>query len=289
MTSVARDEAIALLVTSHSRTEKYIPLVRDLLDTFWIEHPPRYFLTDGTSQAAADVLSFPDLTWVELFSAGLAQIKRERPWTRYVVHMLEDHCPLRRCDGERLGRIFEIATRNDMDAVSFPTYQWPWNQTDSTIFQDGLVRTWRRKETLELDGELFAVVPPDFFRYFQVQPTLWRFDYLEAACAYATAQCITDAWTFEAMRWPNARRHLVSRCDWPSVHHGFLMQGRINPAAIVYLDRKHAQPSHRALVREAIGIDSPMLFDSIQMLIRTRRLIRSALSHMKRRVTAKAQ
>lgn len=287
--SAERHGATALIVTGHSRTEKYMPLVRNLLDTFWDEHPPCFFLTDGASQLSEDVLSFPGLTWVELFVAGLARIRQQRPWTKHVFHMLEDHCPLRRCDGDRLDRIFSIAAQHDLDAVAFPTYSWPWSETDATDFPDGLVRTWRRVETLQLESELLAVVPPDFFRYFQVQPTLWRLDYLEEACSYAMAQGITDAWSFEAMRWPHARCHYVSRYDWPTVHHGFLVQGKLNPAAIAYLDRKRAECSHRALVREAIGIESPMLFDSIQMLIRTKRLIRCGLTGVKNRVTAKAR
>jgi hypothetical protein len=289
VTSAARAQNVAFLVTCHIRTEKYIPLIRNLLDTFWPGHPPRRFFTDGSSQQSDDVFSFPRSTWVELLSAGLRRIRQERPQTKHVFHMLEDHCPLRRCDGDRLARIFEIAARHDLDAISFPTYPWPWHETDATIYPDGLVRTWRRQETIELNSELLAIVPPDFFRYFQVQPTLWRLDYLEAACAYARAQGVTDAWAFEAMRWPNARRHYVSRYDWPTVHHGFLVQGELNPAAIVYLDRERAEPSHRALVRDAIGIGSPMLFESIQMFIRIKRLIRRRLAGVKKWVTAKAR
>jgi len=289
MIPAAREQNVAFVVTSHSRTEKYIPLVRSLLDTFWPGHPSRFFLTDGVTQPSDDVLSFPGLNWVELLSAGLNRIKQEMPQIKHVFHMLEDHCPLRACDGDRLERIFAIAARHDLVAVAFPTYSWPWHETETGEYADGLVRTWRRKDTRELDGELLAVVPQDFFRYFQVQPTLWRLDYLEAACAYAMAQGITDAWAFEAMRWPNAGRHYVSQYDWPTVHHGFLVQGKLNPAAIVYLDRKRAKLSHRALVRDALGIESPMLFDSIQMLIRTKRLIRHRLAGVKRRVTAKAR
>lgn len=283
------DGTIILLVTSHSRTDKYIPLVRNLLAAFWAEHPRCCFLTDGTSQAAADVLSFPGLAWIELLQAGLAAIKRERPTTTFVFHMLEDHCPLRHCDAKRLDRIFAIAGREDFAAVLFPTYAWPWHETDATKYADGLVRTWRRKEIQEIDGEVFAVVPADFFRYFQVQPTLWRLDYLEQACAYAIAQGIKDAWAFEAMRWTEAGAHYVSRYDWPTVHHGFLIQGRLNPAAVVYLDRKRAGGPHRVLVREAIGIESPLLFNSIQTLIRAKSWIRRGLSGVKKRVAAKAQ
>lgn len=284
MTIAERHAAIAFLVTTHSRNEKYIPLVRNLLDTFWSEHPTCFFLTDGALPLLEDIVSFPGLGWVELLCAGLSHIKRKRPWTKHVFHMLEDHCPLRRCDGKRLDRMFDIVLRHDLDAVAFPTYSWPWDETDATNFSDGLVRTWRRVETLQLEGEPLAVVPGDFFRYFQVQPTLWRLDYLEAACSYAMAQGISDAWSFEAMRWPQAGQHYVSRYDWPSVHHGFITQGKVNPTAIVYLDRKHAPRQHRALVREAVGIESPILFDSIQMLVRTKRFIRRSLGGVKNRI-----
>lgn len=282
MRDVPGCETIVTLVTSYTRTEKYIPLVRNLLDTFWTGRQRRYFLTDGASQTGDDILSFPGLVWVDLLCAGLAEIKLRQPGTKYVFHMLEDHCPLRHCDDDRLKRVFDTAIRNELDAVSFPTYHWPWNETDATIFPDGLVRTWRRKEIFEIDGELLAVVPRDFFRYFQVQPTLWRLDYLNAACAFARTQSINDAWAFEAMRWEEAGRHYISRYDWPSVHHGFLAQGRLNPEAIIFMDRKLAAQPFHALVRDAIGVDSPILFDAAQMLRRAKRSIRNKLSDAKR-------
>jgi hypothetical protein len=73
------------------------------------------------------------------------------------------------------------------------------------------------------------------------------------------------------------------------VHHGFLAQGRLNPEAIVYLDRGRAKTAHRALIRDAIGIGSPLLFDSIQTIVRTKRLIRRGLSGAKKRVLAKTR
>jgi hypothetical protein len=277
---------VAFVITSHSGTEKYIPLVRDLLSEFWKDCPQALFLTDGVSQSADDVLSFPNLAWTDLFQAGIEELRRRWPQTTHVFHMLEDHCPLRVCDSERLARIFAIAGDGAMDAVSFPTYAWPWNETDSTVFPDGLVRTWQRKEVIERGGETFAVVPRDFFRYFQVQPTLWRLDYLQVACAHAATAGVNDAWSFEAMRWTGARQHYVSRYEWPTVHHGFLAQGRLNPPAIAYLDRKRAAAPHRALIREAIGVESPLLFDSLQALIRTKGLIRRGFDGVKRRVAA---
>ncbi|HEX4410973.1 MAG TPA: hypothetical protein VH206_19560 [Xanthobacteraceae bacterium] len=282
--NTAREHTFAFLVTSHVRTERFIPLIADLLNIFWPEHPHCFFLTDGASQNADDVLSFPGRSWVELFQVGLEELVRRRPHTTHVFHMLEDHCPLRACDSERLERVFKIAVADEMTAVSFPTYAWPWNETDSTFFPDGLVRTWRHQDIVTRNGESFAVVPRDFFRYFQVQPTLWRLDYLRAACAHAAAAGIKDPWSFEAMCWSDALQHYVSRYDWPTVHHGFLEQGRLNRAAVAYLDRKRAAAPHRVLVREAIGIESPLLFDSLQILIRAHGLIRRSFASVKRRI-----
>lgn len=288
MKSVSNDPYVALVVTSHSRTEKYIPLDRSLLDTFWPGHPARLFITDGASQSAADVCSFPGLSWVELLSAGLSRIREQGPQTTHVFHMLEDHCPLRSCAVERLERIFAISIRHNLVAVAFPTYSWPWNETEATIYPDGLVRTWRSRETRDLDGELFAVVPRDFFRYFQVQPTLWHLDYLQEACAWALTQGVTDAWNFEAMRWSRAQPHYVSQYNWPTVHHGFLEQGELNANAIAYLDRRNATDAHRMLVREAIGVESPLLFDFLQLLLRAKSRICAGLSRVKRGVLARA-
>jgi hypothetical protein len=278
-----------LAVTAHSRTEKYIPLVRDLIDTFWPSHPSRYFVTDGVSPSGADVISFSCSNWVQLASAGLTRIKQDHPQATHVFLMLEDHSPLRACDEPRLGRIFQIAVREGFSAISFPTYAWPWQETDSRDYPDGLIRTWRHKETIERDGEMFAVVPSEFFRYFQVQPTLWHLDYLQVALDHALTRGITDAWSFEAMRWPQALPHYVSQYNWPTVHHGFLEQGKLNTAAIVYLDRRHAMGAYRMLVREAIGVESPTLFDSLQFLNRAKARIRGGLGRVKRAASTRAR
>lgn len=281
--------SVFLAVTAHSRTEKYIPLVRNLMDTFWSSHPHRYFLTDGISQSATDVISLSGLNWVELAFGGLARINQKYPHATHVFLMLEDHCPLRACDGARLERIFDIAIREKLPAVAFPTYSWPWYDTESRDYSDGLVRTWRRQEIIERGGEMFAVVPRDFFRYFQVQPTLWRLDYLQAVLDCALTQGLRDAWSFEAMRWPQALPHYVSQYNWPTVHHGFLEQGKLNRVAIDYLDRRRAMDVHRALVREAIGLGSPVLFGSLQFLAHAKLRIRRGLGRVKRSALTKTR
>src|SRR5262249_30590393 len=98
-----------------------------------------------------------------------------------------------------------------------------------------------------------------FFRYFQLQPAFWRIDYLIGVCRAAMARGITDPWTFEAMRLDDAEPHYVAAYDWPSVHHGFIAQGKINPAAISFMSRRAAPELHRQLICARVGCYSPTL------------------------------
>ena len=283
--SVEQRHDVCFVVSCHAGTEKYIPMVRSLLAAFWPEHPASCFVTDGATQPAEDVWSFPAKAWVELLQAGLARIAQERPQTKYVLHMLEDHCPLRRCDARRLAHIFAIAAREDFAAASFPTYAWPWHETDPTEHPDGLIRTWRRKETREFDGELFAAVPRDFFRYFQVQPTLWRLDYLQAACANALAKRIGDAWASRrcAGQGPS---NTTSRA---TAGQPFITASSRKEKSMRRLSPIGSQARPRIASHPCPRHDwdrSPMLFDLIQMLISAKRVLPRTLARVKKRMTA---
>ena len=127
------------------------------------------------------------------------------------------------------------------------------------MYPDGLVRTWRKIEIANFSGNTFAVVPRDFFRYFQLQPTLWRLEYLERVCVAAIAAKKRDPWRFETLRFQDAEQHYISTYDWPTVHHGFLVQGSVNPAAVHYADRAACLRLRRQLIEEVVGVNSEML------------------------------
>ena len=80
-----------------------------------------------------------------------------------------------------------------------------------------------------------ARVPLNFFRYFQLQPSFWDLDYLIEICREALEKQCFDPWSFESFSYAKPRQHYVSRYEWPSVHHGFLAQGKVNPEAIDFL------------------------------------------------------
>lgn len=158
--------------------------------------------------------------------------------------------------------------------ISFPTYEWPWGQTGCVGYPDRLVRTWRRIDIEVVGGRRLAVVPGDFFRYFQVQPAFWNIEYLTSACRAALASGITDPWAFEAMRLDGARQHYVADYSWPNVHHGFIAAGSINPAAISYMSRKAAPELHAQLVRDVIGINNAAIYQLYRLCRRGAGLLR---------------
>jgi hypothetical protein len=233
------------------------------------------FLTDAGLEPQSDTFVEGDADFAQLLMHGLTRLRAMYPAVTRVFYMLEDHCPLRHCDTDRLLRVCEVAAKHDLAAVSFPTYKWPWGEVESKMYADGLVRTWHKIEIANFSGERFAVVPRDFFRYFQLQPTLWRLKYLERVCVAAIAAGKVDPWLFEALRFPDAEQHYISSYDWPTVHHGFLAQGSVNRAAVHYADRTARLRLRHQLVKEVVGVNSEMLL-----------MLRSAGERIWRRIRA---
>jgi len=258
MTKTIPGYVIAL--TTFRRTDRYLPLIECTLDRCWPAHAPTYCLTDGEAKLGrGDTLAYPGASWTQILFNGLCEVKKRNPGLTHMLHVLDDHCPLRPCDETALEGYFELARRNDFATVAFPTYRWPWHETEDKDYPDGLVRTWRKIETIIANGQKLAVVPRDFFRYFQVQPAFWRIEYLIAVCRHALDEGKHDAWGFEAMRWDGAARHYIADYNWPTVHHGFIASGKVNPEAIGFIDERVAPELRNQLLRDSIGVASPTL------------------------------
>lgn len=250
---------------------KYATAIETALDACWPAHPTVYFLSDCDLPGIRSHTKIVDaVDWTAILLEGLMTVRREHPQLDYVFMVLDDHCPLRPCDTAAISAYLDIARARDLAAIAFPTYDWPWERTENLEYPDGLVRTWRCIEVELIEGRRMAVVPRDFFRYFQIQPAFWKIDYLIAACRAALADRITDPWRFEALRWVEAAPHYVAGYDWPSVHHGFIAQGKVNPAAIAYMSRTAAAELHQQLIRDSIGIYSPSLYAACRIAARIR-------------------
>jgi len=253
-------ESIIILTSTFSPMAKYTAAIKAATDRSWPGHPQNYFISDCRIPHIENQISISTPSWTEMLLHGLLRLRTQHPEVKQVFHMLDDHCPLRACDTETISAYLETSRRHDLSVVSFPTYEWPWDRTESIEYPDGLVRTWRRIEVEVIDGRQFAIVPYEFFRYFQVQPACWRINYLIEACKTALDRGIHDVWSFEAMRWDGACQHYVAAYEWPSVHHGFMAVGKINPAAISYISVRCAPELRGQLIRDAIGANSAALY-----------------------------
>ena len=260
MTDAAgRRDGVLLLVTTNRRAERFIPHVRAALDLTWPSRPRCLFVTDGDA-AGADILRGSSTDFVPLALEGLELALRRYPGITHVFHMLEDHCPLRTVAAGTVDGTMDAAMRHGLAATSFVTYPWPWQEVDGRTCEDGLVRTWRRVETAVVGGRRFAVVPREFFRYFQLQPTLWRADYLAGLLRSSIGSGVTDPWGFEALRLDCAEQHYVADYAWPTVHHGFLAQGAVNHDAIRFIDGRALPSFKRHLIAEWSGSERASIY-----------------------------
>lgn len=233
-----------MLISTYAKVARFVPLVREALAEFWPQHPPLRFLTDGGAEGP-DVIRGREHAFVPLMAEGVAAIRAEFPEATHIFHMLEDHCPLRPCDEERISAGFGAALAHALPSTAFVTYPWFW---------------YFANEMIEFGTDRLILMPKEYYRYFQLQPTLWRIDYLETILAASMRQEVTDPWAFEALRLPEAEQHYVSTYAWPTVHHGFLAQGRIHSRAIDFADRNSASRLRQALMREVVGLDSEFLY-----------------------------
>jgi hypothetical protein len=183
-----------------------------------------------------------------------------------VFLLLDDHYPLRWCDRSLISQHFDAIIDNKLDCLSFVTYEWPWTRTEHVDYPDSMVRTWRRIELSRFGGCDMARVPANFFRYFQLQPSFWNLDYLVDVCREAAERQCTDPWSFEGFGYSKPRQHYVGRYAWPSVHHGFLMQGKVNPDAIDFIQMPQGREFRSLLLRESIGFDSVTAFRTLRFV-----------------------
>lgn len=242
MTQVSHQDArVVALMLFGPRLAPLHARITALTQAFWPDAPRLYCALPAALAPAADdaVIRCRQDGWVALLREALLVIRERHPECTHVFSLIEDHCPLRPVDGGRLRRHVEAALAGDFACTSFVTYDWPWQTTaPDDRDEQGRVRTWAVRDVFSRGDATFARVPPDFFRYNQCQPGLWQLDYYLALCDEALASGQDSAWAFEEASFRLQQPHVVADYPWPSVHHGFMAQGRVNPEAIRTLPRR---------------------------------------------------
>lgn len=178
----------------------------------WPGHPPLYYaLAAGRTAPYERTLPTKATAWTAVLLEGLASL-REAGASRVFV-LLEDHVPLWRCDAAVVEAVVRAAAAEDLAAVFFTKFDWPWPT--------------RAEEVLTLGGQHLARMPADFRRYNQCQPAVWRLDHYASLLTEALRRGIEDPWAFERFSLPGQPPHYVSEYRWPSRHCGYRRRGRV--------------------------------------------------------------
>jgi hypothetical protein len=244
----------------------------------WPGHPPIYFFSDENNLDAAAVIVSDKANWLDVLYQGLLGVRTTYPGLAHVFLMLDDHFPLRQCDEAIIAANYRAVVDNDLACLSFVTYAWPWDTTEQIEYPDHMIRTWRQIDLVRFGDCETAKVPTNFFRYNQLQPSFWNLDYLLDLCREAKARRFFDPWSFESFSFSAPRQHYVSRYAWPTVHHGFLAQGKVNPDAIDFIQMAEGRNFRAFLLKEAVGLSSMTAFRALRL---SRRVIVAAARRLR--------
>lgn len=232
-----------LLIATCEKHERFIPAVRDTLKLHWPTHPPATVLTDGRL-VGEGVYCRPGLSFVALLHAGLERLGARSPVPSHVYLMLEDLCPLWPVDMAYLARLEAAAVGGDLPAVHMlfkPRRAWPRRDFAPTAERIGGVELYRWSDRYVPKNALVA--------------TLWQRAALASLCKRMLDAGVSDPWTFEAAPNPASVAHRVATLRWPTVKHGFLRKGALNPRAVRDL-KVRPSPLRDALRREFCGATS---------------------------------
>lgn len=224
-----------ILGTVSPGRETYCPLLARHLDATWPGHPPlHYALPAGRTAPYERTIPTTATAWTAVLLEGLSHL-RDRGAARVFV-LLEDHVPLWRCDAAVVEAVFRTAAAEDLAAVFFTKYDWPWPTG--------------AEEVLALGGQRLVRVPADYRCYNQCQPAVWRADYLASLLAEALRRGIEDPWTFERFSLPGQPPHYVSEYRWPSRHCGYRRRGRIYLRSLYAIEQPAGRELRDALIAE---------------------------------------
>lgn len=266
-----RGTGTAILVSTYARNEAYLDLVRHAFTRNWPQHPPLWVLTDGPpgdsgdnsgggTRDEPDIIRVPRADFVTVLANGLTALDARQPGLDRIYLILEDLCPLWPVDAAALEALAAGAAAAGIDAVAFPTFPWR-----------------RREAPRSVAGQTLYRVPEAFPFPNQLQPGLWRLAYLADLVEGLRRAGVTDPWHFEKHRLDGQRPHYVAALGWPSVHHGFLRGGRVNPGALA--DPRVADPTvRRRLTRAACGSEREVVYAATSGALRLMRRMRHALA-----------
>lgn len=211
-------EKYMIVAPTFYKYEKYCDALIELIDTTWPDHPPVVFFSDTR---VSHPVRYPGIIrstrseWPHVVLNGCLQLKERFPSLTHVMLLNEEGFPVWNIDEARMKHFFDIAVSHQLSYMYFAAYDHTWSYEK------------------EVNGECFAVTPPDYKYYTQLGTAIWRLDYLIQTCSKVISEGILSPWEIEYSR--SAEEHLISNYKWPTVPDGIFKDGFVNPLIIPHL------------------------------------------------------
>jgi hypothetical protein len=276
---------VILLSTVIPGRERYCPILAKHLDAMWPGHPDLYFaLPKGKDSSYDKIIRTSAETWLETLQEGLEHLKKTHS---HVFILLEDHFPLKSCDGGLIEKVLLVMQEENFKCVFFVKYEWPWHKADFHKDSDGRMIGWDKIDTVTFKGLRFAKMPVNFFKYNQCQPAIWEIDYYLQVIHQAAKAGAFNPWQFESYTAPNQSPHFVCDYRWPSITNGYLSKGIIDWGAIREIEMPKGKVLRQALLKEFFKhspFPAPILFLIGEMYFRLPAQIKYILRPLARRL-----
>jgi hypothetical protein len=236
-----------LLVMAYSKTEQYLPAIRQNLDLFWPGRPRTLYVTDG-EVSGSDVVQAKGTSFVELLAAASAAIRERFPDATNAFVLLEDLCPLWPVDEAAMSRAQDLVRRHQK---KFICHNWKARITDRTSRYDH----WDGPLALKDDKITLFLMPKDCEFFNCLVASFWNLDHLDHVLAVKCALDLHDPWSFELPLPDNEDDHFMFEGIWPVAIDGFSARGKINSESVARRGFP-ASPLLSQLRKKYCGVDS---------------------------------
>jgi hypothetical protein len=222
-----------IVVCTSQKYERYLDLCIAVLEEKWKKHPEIIVFSNRGGFDYKNRIIHATGGWVpmmkgcleQLFSSG--RVAADEP----IILILEDHVPFARIDGALMFRLAEFLKDVSGCYLNLGAYGRGPKLADLQCCSIHLM-------------ELHA--------YSSLHPAIWTASHLLRSLIYASEHGIDDPWRFEKGRFPDAKHFTSGVMTWPSVHGGFLWQGKVNVPALAHMNHGTLLPLRTVLLKKLI-------------------------------------
>lgn len=223
-----------ILMCTYSHNEPYVDLCVDILGQFWPGHPELVVCSDRGNFVYANKVVTPGATWTGVLAGGLRGLQDSgRVGERdQVLLLLEDHVPSGPVPTSVIERLLPFLDARRAGYVNLSGHG-------------------ASAPAGKVEGCDIHVL--DMYHFSSLHPAIWTVAHLARTLDYARENGLESPWQFECIRLPGSEHLTTQGVLWPSVHGGFLWQGRVNVPALRSMKQGAQKALRTMLLRKLAG------------------------------------